>query len=126
MQRLMLFLLAIMPGMALSSDIEVFTVGGWQPAYSAKTYDLSRGPVLLAELNKRLETEAYLDEKSIEKHLTPLLQQAIASSTVATAMAAKYRLRYLPATVINKRYVVYGTPTVEQLNHVMEGLDETD
>ena len=51
----------------------------------------------------------------VRKYVTQDFQDAISNEVRSLALAAKYRLRYLPAVVVDSKYVMYGKPNKSQV-----------
>lgn len=93
------------------AQIEVFNLDGWTPEYADKVHNLRAGTEAKEALNQKFKRLNILDEESAKKLVTQDIQDAISNEVRSLSLAAKYKLRYLPAVVINKKYVMYGKPT---------------
>jgi hypothetical protein len=115
MRTLIPVFLLLYSGQSFCAKVELFTVGGWEVDIAAEIYHLDRGRLAVAAVNTALAASGITKEDQAKKFITKDLQLTLSRSVKGTALAARYRLRYLPAIVIDGKYVVYGTPRREKI-----------
>jgi len=114
MRQLVTFFFFI--GFTLSTyaeEFELFVVDSDLYAQPGVTvYQVNGGDRLMAEINTQLKRDGVTREEDGEAYVTQAFKEALANQAIGLVKAAKYQLSYFPALVIDRRFVVYGTTSV--------------
>jgi len=99
--------------LALPARAEVFELFVIAPVsevgQGVTIYDINGGDREIAAINRKLARDGVTSEDAGAHYVTDTLRRALSNQATGLMRAAGYQLRYFPALVIDRRYVVYGT-----------------
>ena len=118
MRQLVCLLLFLSVNAFAEDRYEVFTLQDINVDYPASVtvYHLTAGDQWLKKLNAALKQMNITNEQDAAQLVTDEFKQTLSNQSVGLAKAAKYKLKYFPAIVLNEKSVLYGTTDIQQVS----------
>ena len=113
MRRIVLIIYFIFPLDSFAAEFEIFAFSNVSvDEMNATVYYIDQGDQLLESINQVMRAKGVINEEQGKAFVTPELSNALVSQVKGLVKAGRYQLKYFPASVIDGRYVIYGTTDI--------------